>query len=205
MALQRDFMMNSSDFLNLFSSAYIASRRDKINYFSDYYLVNIPANNKNALFLKFDIKEEGWFDFCIKQFDDYRTNYQTMQSRYQGQSNSKSFGVDDDGKRFLKVKFILVKDNSTGRGSTRSDPEYNAPQYDVYQIEYLHGYNRGDARFQNIMAGTYYLRIKTQKVDKSVNFVVNYSSNNKVTMQQVQLTKQQRSAILRQAMASMIG
>jgi hypothetical protein len=40
----------------------------------------------------------------------------------------------DDGKRYLKVKFILVKDNSTGGGSTRSDPEYNTPQYDVYEI-----------------------------------------------------------------------
>lgn len=42
-----------------------------------------------------------------------------------------------------------------------TEPEYNAPKYDVYEIEYLHGYNRGDARFENIVAGTYYLRIKT--------------------------------------------
>lgn len=53
MALQRDFMMNHTDFINLFSSAFIASRREKVNYFSDYYLLNIPAGNKNAIFLKF--------------------------------------------------------------------------------------------------------------------------------------------------------
>jgi hypothetical protein len=82
--------------------------------------LNIPAGNKNAIFLKFDVKEEGWFDFCIKQFDDYRTNYATNKSRYEGQSNNSNLGIVDDGKRFLKVKFILVKDNSTGRGSTRN-------------------------------------------------------------------------------------
>lgn len=56
MALQRDFMMNHNDFLNLFSSAFIASRREKHNYFSDYYLLSIPANIKNAIYLKFDVK-----------------------------------------------------------------------------------------------------------------------------------------------------
>lgn len=50
-------MMNNSDFLNLFSSAFIASRREKHNYFSDYYLLNIPPNVKNSIFLKFDVKE----------------------------------------------------------------------------------------------------------------------------------------------------
>lgn len=57
MALQRDFMMDHNDFLNLFSAAYIASRRDKVNYFSDYYLLNIPPNNKNSIYLKFDVRE----------------------------------------------------------------------------------------------------------------------------------------------------
>jgi hypothetical protein len=69
MALQRDFMINNSDFLNLFSAAFIASRRDKVNYHSGYYLLNVPANNKHAIFLKFNVTEDGWFDFCIKQFD----------------------------------------------------------------------------------------------------------------------------------------
>ena len=41
MALDRDFMVNESDFLNLFSSAYISSKRslkDK-KCVSDYYLL----------------------------------------------------------------------------------------------------------------------------------------------------------------------
>lgn len=134
MALQRDFMMNKADFLNLFSSAFIASRREKHNYFSDYYLLNVPANNKNAIFLKFTVNQQGWFDFCIKQFDENRVNFTTNKSRLRNEADNKSFGMVDDGKRYLKVKFILVKDNSTGGGSTRSDPEYNTPQYDVYEI-----------------------------------------------------------------------
>jgi hypothetical protein len=106
------------------------------------------------------------------------------------QNDNNSFGRVDDGKRYLKVKFILVKDNTTGRGSTQVEPEYNAPRYDVYEIEYLHGYNRGDARFENIVPGVYYLRIKTEKVDRPSRFVVNYSCNSKVVMEEVNLTKQ---------------
>jgi hypothetical protein len=49
----------------------------------------------------------------------------------------------------MKVKFILVRDTQTGsKDAIRNlDPEYNSPRFDVYEIEYLHGYNRGDARF----------------------------------------------------------
>ncbi len=154
-------MINNYDFLNLFSAAFIASRRDKVNYFSDYYLFEIPANQKNAIFLKFVIKEDGWFDFCIKQFDENRVAYTSNKSRVQGERDINSYGGTSDGSRYLKVKFVLVKDNSTGRGSVMAEPEYNPPKYDVYEIEYLHGYNRGDARFENIVTGTYYLRIKT--------------------------------------------
>jgi len=115
MALQRDFMIDHNDFLNMFSASYIASRRDKHNYYSDYYLLNIPANNKNSLYLKFDIKEEGWFDFCVKQFDDNRVPY-TAKSRANLQDENQAFGRENDDNRYLKVKFILVRDNSTGRG-----------------------------------------------------------------------------------------
>jgi hypothetical protein len=70
--LDRDFLVDQQDFLNNFSSAYIASKRDKHNYYSDYYLLNFPPKCKNSVYLKFQVKEEGWFDFCIKQFDDYK-------------------------------------------------------------------------------------------------------------------------------------
>jgi len=88
MALQRDFMIDHNDFLNLFSAGYIASRRDKHNYFSDYYLLNVPANCKNSIYLKFNIQESGWFDFCVKQFDDNRIPY-TNKSRAKVESENR--------------------------------------------------------------------------------------------------------------------
>lgn len=38
-----------------------------------------------------------------------------------------------DGKRYLKVKFILVRDNSfDGSGSLQIEPDYNPPPYDIH-------------------------------------------------------------------------
>jgi hypothetical protein len=50
-------MISDTDFINLFSSVYVASKRNKSNYFSDYYLLNIPAQCKNALYLKFSVQQ----------------------------------------------------------------------------------------------------------------------------------------------------
>lgn len=72
MRLERDFMMNHIDFLNLFSSAFIASRRDKHNYFSNYYLLNVPEDTHKAFYIKFDIPQDGFLDFAIKQFESNR-------------------------------------------------------------------------------------------------------------------------------------
>lgn len=55
------------------------------------------------------------------------------------------------------------------------------------------------------MPGTYYLRIKPEKVSQPTQFVVNYASNSRIIMEEVNLSKQQTSMILRQAMASLIG
>ena len=81
MRLERDFMMNHHDFLNLFSSAFIASKRDKHNYFSDYYLLNVPSNTKNAFHIKFDVPQEGFLDFAIKQFESNKQEADTKKSR----------------------------------------------------------------------------------------------------------------------------
>lgn len=57
MNLDRDFMMNHNDFVNLFSSCYIASKRDQKErrYISDYYVFRVPPNNKSSIYLKFQI------------------------------------------------------------------------------------------------------------------------------------------------------
>lgn len=71
MVLDRDFMINSSDFVNLFSTVYISSNRDKDyqHYYSDYYILEVEPRIKTAIYLKFYLKFDGWLDFCIKQFD----------------------------------------------------------------------------------------------------------------------------------------
>ena len=48
-------MMNHLDFLNLFSASFISSKREKHNYFSNFYLLNVPANTNSAKYIKFDI------------------------------------------------------------------------------------------------------------------------------------------------------
>ena len=49
--LERDFMMSSEDFVNLFSGVYVASKRDKRDYYSNYYLIDIPKDQGNAIYL----------------------------------------------------------------------------------------------------------------------------------------------------------
>jgi len=50
-------MINETDFINLFSTAYVASRRDEkeSHYISDYYLLTVEPQNKKAIYLKFTI------------------------------------------------------------------------------------------------------------------------------------------------------
>lgn len=43
--------MDHEDFLNLFAGVYVASVRDKHDYFSNYYLVDVPANTKRAIYI----------------------------------------------------------------------------------------------------------------------------------------------------------
>lgn len=44
LALERDFIVNEKDFMNLFSICWIASQRDKHDYFSNYYLIHVQPN-----------------------------------------------------------------------------------------------------------------------------------------------------------------
>ena len=53
--LERDFLITGNDFLNLFSIAYVASNREKEDCYSNYYLLNIPAYHKSAVYLEFNL------------------------------------------------------------------------------------------------------------------------------------------------------
>ena len=79
--LERDFMMNADDFLNLFAGVYIASERDKHDYYNNYFLVDIPPGEKDAIYLSFDIEKDGFLDFTIKQFDSNRKQFSNEKSR----------------------------------------------------------------------------------------------------------------------------
>jgi hypothetical protein len=35
-----------------------------------YKVLEIPANEKKAQYFEFNLPEDGFFDFCIKQFDE---------------------------------------------------------------------------------------------------------------------------------------
>lgn len=198
-------MISDKDFLNLFSTAYIASRRDQLekNYFSDYYLVSVLPNNKRSIYLRFNIPQDGWFDFCVKQFPENRV-VPSAKSRLRTEEENRNQGIQD-GLRFLKVRFILVKENDERSPSTMSEPDYLPPLFDTYEIEHLQGYNRGDARFLKVVRGNYVLKIKPEPTNKISNFVINYASDSAINIQEYFPEKRVTSTILRQSMASLIG
>lgn len=132
LSLERDFMVTEADLLNLFSTAFIASRRDEIekHYISDYFIINVEPNNKKSIYLRFDVPSNGWLDFCIKQVDDNRVS-PTTQSKFKAEEYGQSYGFND-GLRFLKCKFVLVKENNANSPSTFIDSNYQALSHDTY-------------------------------------------------------------------------
>ena len=160
MSLERDFMVYSNDFLNLFSASYVCSIRDKNRYYSSYHMLRVPPKSKNSIYLEMDIKREGWLDFCIKQFEGNMIEPKTNRSRLRIEEEGQAQGRET-GKRYLKVKFMLAKEidsHEEARGDNWKD--FDPPQWEAYEVEYFHGYNRGDARFVDIAPGRYVLRIK---------------------------------------------
>ena len=169
--------------MNLFSVCWIASVREKHSYFSNYYLLRVNNEEKNSLYLEFNIKEPGWFDYCIKQDDKNLIEPVSKSSRMRAEEEQKAQGRKGDHQRYLKVKFLLAKELGANE-ETKEDTwkDYKKPKYELYDIEYLKGYNRGDAKFINIVPGRYIFKIKTEAVDKPSNFIINYCCNSNVEM-----------------------
>lgn len=73
-------------------------------------------------------------------------------------------------------------------------------------MEYLHGYNRGDARFVELIPGRYILKIKPehQKLQPISSFVLHYSSNVRFDLKEVSLQKKEASLMLRHSLVSLI-
>lgn len=59
--------MDGEDLKNLFSSCYISPRRVGSDFVSGFYKFSIPAGRTNAYYLEFNIPEETFLDFSIKQ------------------------------------------------------------------------------------------------------------------------------------------
>ena len=65
----------------------------------------------------------------------------------------------------MRLKIILsreIEKNEEHKDDHWKD--YNQPKYENYEIEYYHGYNRGDARFEQMIPGHYILRICPEKI-----------------------------------------
>lgn len=80
------------------------------------------------------------------------------QKEYGGKS-----GVMGEG-RYLYNKYILVKDNKVSETTQQQiefEKNFNKLNYETYEIEYLRGYNNGDAHFLKAVKGRYILRLKS--------------------------------------------
>lgn len=58
----------------------------------------------------------------------------------------------------------MVKDNSVSDTTPEQlayEKDYNRLHYETYEIEYLKGYNNGDAHFLKVVKGKYILRLKS--------------------------------------------
>ena len=73
--------MDHHDFLNLFSGVYVASIRDKHDYYNNYYLIDVPAGQKNAIYIEFNVTKRGFLDFNIKQFPDNKKQFDNERSK----------------------------------------------------------------------------------------------------------------------------
>ena len=65
--LEKDIIMEKKDFYNLFAAAYVTSKRP--HAVSDYALLEVEPNTKNAHYFEFMMEEDGFLDFSIAQPD----------------------------------------------------------------------------------------------------------------------------------------
>jgi hypothetical protein len=189
-------MISGEELLNNFSSAYITSER-KDNYFTGYKILDIAAHERKAQHIEFEMPADGFFDFCIKQF----TDNQILSGHSKISANNANAGS-----RYLRNKYILVRDNQNGNESesimasqinksiinsniyTSNASEYKLPRFTVYEIEYLKGYNKGDAHFLHLPRGRYILRFKSELVDKDAKYAISWISSSRFEFSETKLT-----------------
>lgn len=99
-------MISGEELLNNFSSAYITSERTE-HYYTGYNILEVAAFEKKALHFAFDMPADGFFDFCIKQFKENQIPT-SNQSRLSATNTNA-------GHRYLRNKYMLVRDNHASR------------------------------------------------------------------------------------------
>ncbi len=101
----------------------------------------------------------------------------------------------------------MVKDNNSSDTTPQQlayEKEYNRLHYETYEIEYLKGYNNGDAHFLKVVKGKYILRLKSEVIPREAHYVINYCSKNDITFKEFIPSKPEETKIMKDAMASTI-
>jgi len=103
---------------------------------------------------------------------------------------------------------MLCYDNNSNDGpfdyEKEEDKKFRIPRYSCYEVEHTHGYNNGDAHFENIIPGRYILKIKTEASDRDMQFVLNYCSDSNLVMREIELSKEETSLLTRESMISLM-
>ncbi len=192
---------------NLFSCCYISPRRVGSDFVSGFYKFSIPAGRTNAYYLEFNIAEETFLDFSIKQLPSNKVTPKEGSKigveKHEKEHGSKGSKIE----RYLSNKYILVKDNScsdTTPQQVNYEKEYNRLNYETYEIEYLKGYNNGDAHFLKVVKGKYILRFKSEVIDRESHYVINYCSKSDIIFRENPPTKPEETKLMKDAMASTI-
>ena len=227
--LERDFFMSGEDFTNLFAAAYVSAIH-RSNFATGYQVVEIGANESKAQLYEFDVDEDTFLDFSIKQFE------KNAISAEGGVRSSLLKG----NLRYLQVKYMLVRDNDvevqnkshqyesnllpggvnqSGLASSnmsgshmrnsnleRSHFGYDFPQprFTVYAEEYLKGYNQGESSFVFLPAGKYILRLKSEHVDKVAKYDIAWTANSVIRFAQAHLRPEEKQDLLHDAVVSVM-
>jgi len=102
----------------------------------------------------------------------------------------------------LYNKYILVKDNANSDTTPYQDAfekDFNRLNYETYEIEYLRGYNNGDAHFLKAVKGRYILRLKSEVIDRDAHYVINYCSKNEIKFREIQPSRLEETRIMQES------
>lgn len=104
----------------------------------------------------------------------------------------------------MKSKYILIKDNKDLLNKIPNDEVRT--RYETYEIEYLKGYNRGDAHFVSMSKGNYILRLKSETINKDAKYVINYCSDDcNINIEEIlNMTNDDKVDMLRDAFVSIM-